>query len=666
MSWIDWLIMLSSVIILRHFSLGSRKYMRGVADFLAANRLAGRYLLTIAAPMSMFGTASIIGIYEMHAVGGFSIIWWAPISMAASTIVLLAGWIYYRFRETRAMTLAQFFEMRYNRRFRIFAACVSFITGMIGFGIVPAVMARFFMCFFGLPDWFHIVPGLEIMLPTFPVVMAIDMILAMTFVTMGGQISVMITDCIQGIYVGIAIFVVVAAIFIIFGWNNIVQGMQMAPPNESMLNAFRTSHVRDFNMWFVFINIFALLYCYMGSHGQQGFYSAAKTAHEQKMGAILGMLRGLPLVLLQIIPPIAMIALMRLPEFATQTAQVDQTLATIGNDAVRGQMTVPVALAVFLPVGIKGLLATTMVFFSITSTDSTMHSRASMLIQDIYLPITRKTLTPAQHIKLLRYSVVGVALFGFLFSLVYPQTQKLMMYGATVGTIWMAGSGAAIAGGLYWRKGTVTAAYAAMILGAVIGAGGLGLHTYYQHHLHRAFPINGQWIMFIGMITAVVTYIVVSLLTCRKGKEFNLAKMLHRGDYAIDSEQGEKPKKISKLALITGITSEFSRGDKVVVICTNSWVLVQVLAFIVFTTIQLTGGLPEGFWVRYWHIYVMAHFVVGIPVTIWISIGGILDLRSLYKNLLTAKQDDTDDGRVLDTESADIEESTDEGVEVAP
>ena len=34
--------------------------------------------------------------------------------------VAISGWVIYRFRETRALTLAQFFEVRYSKKFRLF------------------------------------------------------------------------------------------------------------------------------------------------------------------------------------------------------------------------------------------------------------------------------------------------------------------------------------------------------------------------------------------------------------------------------------------------------------------------------------------------------------------------------------------------------------------
>ena len=52
-------------------SLYTRRYVRSVADFLVANRCAGRYLLAVAGNMAGLGAISILAWYEMFYEGGF-------------------------------------------------------------------------------------------------------------------------------------------------------------------------------------------------------------------------------------------------------------------------------------------------------------------------------------------------------------------------------------------------------------------------------------------------------------------------------------------------------------------------------------------------------------------------------------------------------------------
>ena len=91
---------------------------------------------------------------------------------------------------------------------------------------IPGVAARFFVYYCGLPDHFHI-PGVPFAINTYATVMAIDMVLALSFVLMGGQISVMITECLQGMFCTTAFIIIAAAIMIHFSWPQLVHAMNL-------------------------------------------------------------------------------------------------------------------------------------------------------------------------------------------------------------------------------------------------------------------------------------------------------------------------------------------------------------------------------------------------------------------------------------------------------
>jgi SSS family solute:Na+ symporter len=326
---------------------------------------------------------------------------------------------------------------------------------------------------------------------------------------------------------------------------------------------------------------------------------------------------------------------------------VNDTLKTIPSQYIQKQMIVPITMGHLLPIGIKGLLATTMIFFSFTCHDTYMHSWGSIFIQDVVMPFRKKALSPEAHIRLLRWSIAFVALFGFLFSLLYPQTQQIMMFFAITGTIWAGGSGAVIVGGIYWKRGTTAAAYTAVILGAVVGVYGLFADQIWQHFYHHDFPINGQWLWFIAMVSSLVSYLAVSLLTGETHKAANLEKILHRGKYAVPTEQSEAKQPVRSTWLrILGITEHFSLTDKILAVALVVWNLGWFATFLVVTGIHFTFGTSTEWWAKFWHFYIIMQFWIGVPATFWFTIGGIYDIRALFKTLAHIVRDHTDDGSV--------------------
>ena len=323
LSFIDWMIV---VIVLGGmiYSVSMTKgLMKSVSDFLSAGRTAGRYVISISSGVAGLGAISIVMFLEMGYVAGFSLSWWGLSQGIILLAITMSGWVIYRFRMTRSLTLAQFFEKRYSRKFRIFAGMVAFFAGLINFGIFPAVGAQFFINFCGLPDSF-------LGIPMYPLVMIVLLGIALYFVYTGGQIAVIIADFFQGVFVTIVLFIVTLYLLFTIGWDQVSDSLQDTPiklakeeiqalrnddsfqsltldeqsskineinvkfENSSRINPFKTSHVEDFNFWYFLIGIIGVMYGALSWQGSQGYNSSAKNAHEAKMGVVLAGWRGVP------------------------------------------------------------------------------------------------------------------------------------------------------------------------------------------------------------------------------------------------------------------------------------------------------------------------------------------------------------------------------------
>ena len=709
---IDWTIVFACVAALTGFSIYTARYMKGVADFLAGNRTAGRYVLTMAASATGLGAISAVSYFEQYYAAGFPTIWWMWMTVPAGLVITLTGWVYYRFRETRCLTLAQFFEVRYSRRFRIFAAMIVWLSGLLNFGIFPYVAANFFVYFCGMPDTLPVLG-----LPTYWPIMVATTGMALLYTTLGGQITVMLTDCIQGFFCGVVLLVLSVFLLNQYPWEDVVESMQTAPmqstredltrdadlkklafdeaisqgmadvaqerrleyesllakiedpdqlreeaSGKSMLNPFDTSRVENFGLAFFLILVFNQFYGALSWQGSQAYQSSGISPHEQKMGQIIfPWVYAIRLVGLMLLAVTALTFLNH-PDYASQAAEANEVLDDLRQSDVPQlavQQRVPVALSYMLPTGLRGLFCVSMVFLLITTQDTYMHSWGSIFVQDILLPLLQKRIPPEQHVRWLRRSICGVALFAILFASFYKPSEFIQMYFAITGAVF-SGLGCAIIGGLYWKYGGTLAAYVAVSIGAVLSIARIVLQQYTEQI--AAVPAKGPLLRLVDylntqvtsqiiwlwiMVICIIVYIVLSLGRLRQ--PFNLDEMLHRGKY---DDKGDHQKAANKWRAVwlnvIGITDEFSRFDQLLALALVLWNAIWISIFVVVTaTHYLVTPIENAWWNSFWHVWIYVQIGVGIPAMVWFTVGGGWDSRAVFQRLATSERDATDDGTVF-------------------
>lgn len=675
----DWLVILIPLAFIALIVVKTRKYTRSVAAFMSADRVAGRYLVATATGEAGYGAVWVVAYFEQFYVGGFTQPWWLLANNAVWLFILLSGFVIYRYRESRVMTMAQFFEVRYSKKFRLFAGGLAFVSGLLTYGIYPAVGARFFVYFCGFPETVHL--GSHAV-PTYALVMVLLLLPGMLITCIGGQLTLMIVTCLEGIASLIFFMVIAATLIYLFSWNDVSSAMLAVPPGHSLFNPFNASATQDFNMWFILIAIFANAYGWQSNQAGHGFRSAAINAHEQKMGAILGPWRNEVRTLLLIILSISAYCFLHHPKFSAGATSVQEVIDRIANPALQGQMRIPTALGLMLPVAVKGMFAAVMLF-TLISTDATMmHSWGTIFVQDLIVPLRKRPMTTRNHLLVLRLAVIAVAVFAFLFSLLFKQTDYILMFIAFAGAVF-SGAGAAIIGGFYWKKGTVAGAWGAMIGGAAVSLGGMllqqnwkaavypwlsqsnpgvlsGMKVLIEDVLSRhvvglnwtvgpeKFPLSGQWVWFFSIVTAIVLYVTLSLLTCRG--DFNLDRMLHRGKWAVAGEQHVAPverKRRFSWKLLLGITPEFTKGDMAISISLFVYRFSWFLVFAGITAWNLVHPWSDASWASFFHYtYIVLPFALGTVITVWFTWGSLKDVVELFRRLKTVTENPLDDGTV--------------------
>ncbi len=775
----DWILFALPVAFVVFTALRAQRHVRGVADFLSAGRIARRYVLCVASGEANFGLITLVGTLEATYNSGFAYGFWGSVLAPVGMILGLAGFCNYRFRETRAMTLGQFFEMRYSRRFRLCASTVQAFYGVLNYAIFPAVGARFMMSFLGLPVSFALF-GAEI--PTFGAVMFAALALACFIACAGGQITIMATDCVQGILNYPIYLLVVAWLLWKFSWSqDLLPAVSARPAGMSFLDPFDTGALRDFNVFYVMSGLLGTFLLRL-SWGSRGYDSAAKDAHEAKMGAVLGTWRvGFSAMMFVLVGAVAY-AFDNHPGFAAESAQVRRELASrawedvslLAGGAPEGasaeqmreafaaveprvrfttkaefdalpspeaqaarfaeetadpflaaasaklggtlsdaqlaampaperaawgekrarnqvfstvytQMRVGATLRHVLPTGLAGLFCALALFMMLTTDTTYLHGWASVIVQDVLLPLRRREWTPRGQIRRLRAAIIAVAAFAFFFSLFFGQVDYILMFFAVTGALWMA-SGPVVTLGLYWKRGTTAGAFAAMAFGVSAALAAIlaqkfwvsGLYPWIAAHgwapaLDRAlralsspfepwvhweltpdkFPVNSTEIGVLTQLATLAIYAAVSLATCRA--PFDMDRMLHRGKWADPEEAAaERAPKPPAWERLLGIDARYTRGDKALAwsVFLYSFVLWFCVCFLGNVVWHAVSPQPPSWWGRYFFwTNLVVPCLVGAVSTVWFGVFSSRDLLRLFRDLEArdrsgAGPDVADDGRV--------------------
>lgn len=634
---LDWSIVLAVFAFVMISAFRTKKYGNTTADFLAANRCAGRYMLTIAAGIAGLGAITIVSAWQQIYKIGFASNWWGNIGAPLGLIIMISGYGIYRYRETRVLTLGQLLEIRYSRRFRILAGSICFFSGLLNYAIFPAVGANFIIYYCGIPQSYY------------PLIVIFLTLSSLSVALFSGQIAVIITDFFQSTFVNLVLLFILVLILIKFPLSDVFDGLLIAEPGKSRVNPFDSGQ-SDFNPLFFFIGMGASLLNVVAWQGMSGYQVSATSPHEQKMAGVIGNFKSWSLWTIMTLIPIVAYMIMNHPGYAESAKKVTEMLSTIENAQIRDQMTVPVTMLLYMPPGLIGAFAAVMIVAFISTNDTYMHSWGSIFIQDLLSPMLKKPLSSRMHLIALRLSITAVALFAIIFSCIYRQTMHIAYFLAITGALWLGGCGAVIVGGLYTSWGNTRGAYAALISGSLLAATGLALDQIWKSLYDKNFFLTGQEIWGIAMVVSIAAYTIFSLVG-RKHK-FNLDKMLHRGKYSIESDhtkaQVESTTAKLRFKSLFGITKEFTFGDKVIYAATIAQSALLWIIFLVLTPIALFTKFTDKHWCTYHFYYFWFSIICAVIIVFWVTIGGFRDLFRFYKALAKAKRDVKDDGRVED------------------
>ena len=179
---------------------------------------------------------------------------------------------------------------------------------------------------------------------------------------------------------------------------------------------------------------------------------------------------------------------------------------------IYNQAATPMFLSNVVPPVMMGLLVAGMLAAAISTHDSYFLTWGSVVVNDVICPVVKKPLSQKGHIWLLRIAIALIALFEFFWGVVYVPGESMYNYLALTWTIYAAGAGLIMIGGLYWKGATTAGAFAALITGGIIPTADV-FGRQILAHFGSDFPFSQTVSGVLAYAGATTAFIVVSLLT---------------------------------------------------------------------------------------------------------------------------------------------------------
>ena len=221
---IDWIIIIVYLAGCMVAGLAMRHYVRGVEDFAVAGREMNVNLGIASLAATEMGLVTIMYTAQLgfeKGLAGSSI---GVLMAIAFYMVGRTGFIIEPLRTAGVMTIPELFEKRFNRRVRWLAGLLVVLGGLLNMGIFLRLGGEFLVWCTGMPpSWLECV-------------MTALLGLVLIYTALGGMLSVLVTDYLQFLVMGVGIVVTSILVLINVGGFDLISSLrkqlgQVWPPS---------------------------------------------------------------------------------------------------------------------------------------------------------------------------------------------------------------------------------------------------------------------------------------------------------------------------------------------------------------------------------------------------------------------------------------------------
>ncbi len=456
-SAIDWVIVICYPMISVVIGLIVRKYIVNMHDFVCAGHSLGLCLGIATMTGTELGLITVMYSAQKGFVGGFAAFHIALAAGVVTFIVGATGFLVYRLRAMKVMTIPEFYDRRFGRKTRILGGIMMAFGGILNMGLFLKVGSMFLVGITGLSaqSW------------ALPAVMIFLLSLVLIYTCLGGMISVVIADYLQFVVLSFGLLLTTFLAIRSLGWTHIFSTIQAEMGREGF---DPTVAGGEFGIeYIVWMGFLGLVSCGIWPTAVARALAAEspQTVKKQYMWVSVSFL-------IRFLIPY-FLGLCAFVFIMTRDPQLQGLFfpTAEGVEPFDNLYAMPIFLGRILPVGIIGIISAGMIAAFMSTHDSYLLCWSSVLTQDVIAPLLGDRLSAKARILLTRVLIVVIGLYVLYWGLLYKGEDDIWDYMAVTGAIYFTGAFALLLGGLYWKRASSTGAFLALLAGssAVFGLG---------------------------------------------------------------------------------------------------------------------------------------------------------------------------------------------------
>lgn len=473
---LDWCIVVAYLVVSIFVGIWANRYVGNIAGYLVAGRTLRIRLALATMTGTEIGLVTVMYSAELGFTQQYASLYLAIYELIILLFIGLTGVVVYRLRQSRVLTIPEYYEKRYSRGVRVLGGVMMVLSGVLNMGLFLKAGALFLVSVTGFtePDWLQ-----QFMVDTFdyrePVglklIMTALLLLVLFYTVLGGMVSVVITDLIQFVILGTSM--VVVTLFVVSeigieGFSEVVtvqNGYFDPTSTDNPSTAKSDDGIGPVTLTAQFVVLVVALMLWPTGASRT---LAVKTP---EIARKLYLCSTIPFLARRSLPVLWGIGAFAFFHSHPELNQQFQAAMHDGGD-VNTQAAMPLFLAKIIPSGLLGLVTAGMVAAFMSTHDSYLLCWSGVITQDVVAPLMRNELTNKQRILITRVAIVATGIMLLTWGLWYEVSSDLWQYMAVTGTVYLAGVFPVVVGGLYWSRSSSAGAYIAL-LGGLTGILGL-------------------------------------------------------------------------------------------------------------------------------------------------------------------------------------------------